>query len=128
MRQTGKASVEEVAAKVQTKADLCEIALLNYKRVPSLKSSATMEEYLIGVLEGMNWCPSYGLFSPRPCPRPPSKEVLWVKLQDVAKSKNTDLGIHEKHLPDKPWMVDALDVPDPECEIFKPGYLPPARK
>lgn len=62
------------------KADLYDLAVRNGFYVPTLKSGCCTEDYLINVLTPKDWCLRYEEMRPRPCPRPPQKDILIEKV------------------------------------------------
>ena len=51
--------------------------------LPRFKTSMITELYLRNVLTGKTYCPKFSDVKLRPCPRPPSKEVLLKKFLKI---------------------------------------------
>ena len=75
-----------------------------------------------------------------PCLHPPPKAILKQLIIDgleVAVSNSNDaeeasrlatlLKYLKKYDPDIEWLLTYLSTTDPNCDIFKKGYLPPAK-
>ena len=87
------------------------------------------EVYLRNVLTGKTFCPKFSDVKLRPCPRPPSKEVLLKKfMKIVADHSWQSVGIDEKHVPDKRWLLDMVSTFTPGDDIFKKDFMPPPKK
>ena len=48
--------------------------------LPSETATIVTEEYLVGVANGVIWCPLYADIRLKPCVRPPSKQALLDKF------------------------------------------------
>ncbi len=59
------------------------------------------------------------------CFAPPSKATIVQKLNKIGKDQKISIGITEKHVPDKKWMVLVLGHLSPKDEIFSKDYVPP---
>ena len=124
-----KVKVEEFAKYIQNKSDLYEACLRNDWYLPKYKSSMVTEAYLKNVMIGKTWCPRYSELKPKPCPRPPYKQILIDKFLAAAIDKGyQSIGMDEDHLPDKRWLLDVLAKLTPDDEIFRKNYLPPPKK
>ena len=124
-----KVKVEEFAKYIQNKSDLYEACLRNDWYLPKYKSSMVTEAYLKNVMIGKTWCPRYSELKPKPCPRPPYKQILIDKFLAAATDKGyQSIGMDEDHLPDKRWLLDVLAKLTPDDEIFRKNYLPPPKK
>ena len=87
------------------------------------------EAYLHNVLLGKTFCPKVSDIKMKACPRTPNKEVLLKKVLKIAADSGwQSIGIDDKHVPDKRWLLDLVATFTPQDEIFKKDYLPPARK
>jgi hypothetical protein len=75
-----KVTVDEFYKFVHNKSDLYEAVERNGWYLPKRKSNACTEEFLKKVLMGKTWCPKYEDIRIRPCPRPPSKKILYEKF------------------------------------------------
>ena len=128
--QPGKMTSAKFSEIVMDVHDLYNLALRNGYFLPSATCSAVNEHMLLNVLQKTYWCPKYEEIRMKPCPRPPTKEVLLDKLQDVCVILNHNAAwIDDKHTPDRQWLVSVLATFKPEDEIFKKGYVaPPVRK
>lgn len=82
--QTQKLTVDEFSKHVQNRRDLYEAVLRNEWYLPSFKSSMCTESYLRNVLTGKIFCPKFSDIVMRPCPRPPSKEILLKKVMAIS--------------------------------------------
>ncbi len=126
--QTNKLTVHQVERLVANVSTLYDATVRNGWYLPKQKSSLITSEYLEAVRQGKFYCPKYGEIKMLPCPNPPPKEMLINKVKFAAKRlKLADTGIDEKHEPDRKWLVDVLATLQPDDEIFKKNYLPPAR-
>ena len=104
-----KVKVEEFAKYIQNKSDLYEACLRNDWYLPKYKSSMVTEAYLKNVMIGKTLCPRYNELKPKPCPRPPYKQILIDKFLAAATDKGyQSIGMDEDHLPDKRWLLDVL--------------------
>lgn len=110
--------------------DLYNLALRNEFYLPAESSSAVNEVMLFQVLQGVYWCPKFKDIRMKPCPKPPTKEVLVHKLIEICQLESYNVAwIDEKHLPDKKWLLDVLATLSPSDNIFKKDYVaPPIRK
>lgn len=106
--------------------DLYLLALRNGFYLPSESANAVNEVMLLGVTQGLYWCPKYDEIRIKPCPKPPTKDVLLNKVLEAASLLSYNVSwIDEKHHPDKKWLVDVLATLKPGDEIFKKDYVPP---
>ena len=81
------------------------------------------------VISGKVFCPKYDEIKMLPCPRPPSKDVLMQKFLRICSLNNfTIIGVDEKHVPDKRWLLDFVSTFKPDDEIFKKSYIPPPKE
>lgn len=103
---------------MQDKRDLYEAVQRNGWYVPSYKSNACNEKYLKKVLLGKVYCPKYEDIKMLPCPRPPSKTVLYEKFKAIMASKKFTIAFDDKHLPDAKWLLAVIATLNPTDEIF----------
>ena len=97
--------------------------------LPKIKSSMVTEEYMRNVLTGKAFCPKYDQIKLHPCPRPPGKDVLLRKYQELCDANDWgNTGVDEKHQPDKRWLLDFISTFNPRDEIFAKSYLPPVKE
>ena len=81
------------------------------------------------MLTGKTFCAKYSDVKLRPCPRAPNKEILLSKFMKIAEEQGwQSVGIDEKHIPDKRWLIDMISTYTPGDAIFKKDYMPPVRK
>ena len=80
--------------------------------------NACNEKYLKKVLLGKVYCPKYEDIKMLPCPRPPSKTVLYEKFKAIMPSKKFTIAFDEKHLPDAKWLLAVIATLNPTNEIF----------
>ena len=78
-----KVTVDEFSKIIQNRRDLYEAVLRNEWYLPRFKISMITELYLRNVLTGKTYCPKFSDVKLRPCPRPPSKEVLLKKFLKI---------------------------------------------
>jgi hypothetical protein len=78
-----KVTVDEFSKIIQNRRDLYEAVLRNEWYLPRFKTSMITELYLRNVLTGKTFCPKFSDVKLRPCPRPPSKEVLLKKFLKI---------------------------------------------
>ena len=121
-------SVKAFAQKVRSKADLYEALVRNGYYLPKLKSSMVSEHYLVNVMDKTYWCPRAEDIRVRMCPRQPHKDVLIEKFRKLMRDNDLKHGMQAEKLPDKDWLIAVIATLNPEDEIFKKDYLPPARK
>lgn len=93
---------------IQSRADLLEAAHRNGYVLPKLTSSICSEDYLMKVINGEVHCPKDSEVRLKNCFAPPGKDLLMKKVLKAAKDKQIELGISEKHIPDKKWLVMIL--------------------
>ena len=60
------------------------------------------------VINGEVHCPKDSEVLLKNCFAPPGKDILLKKVLKAAKDKQIELGINEKHIPDKKWLVMIL--------------------
>jgi hypothetical protein len=129
MATTAKVTVDEFSKLIQNRRDLYEAVLRNDWYLPKFKTSMITESYLRNVLTGKTFCPKYSDIKLRPCPRPPNKDLLLKKFLKIALDSGwQSIGIDDKHIPDKRWLLDLVSTFTPDDEIFKKNYMPPAKK
>ena len=117
------------SAIVMDKKDLYELATRNGFYLPTLKSGACTEDYLINVVKGGYWCYKYADIKMLPCPRPPSKDILIEKLIEGTTAKHLqNIYISKDRRPDVKWLLDVVATLLPDDEIFKKGYVPPPKR
>ena len=63
--------------------DLYVLAVRNGYYLPAEKSSVVNEVMLFQILQGVYWCLNDEVIRMKPCPRPPTKDVLIAKLIEV---------------------------------------------
>ena len=110
---------------IQLRGDLLEAAHRNGYVLPKLTTSICSEEYLVNVINQELYCPKDSEVRLKNCFAPPEKETLMKKLLKVEKEQQKNLGIDDKHIPDKKWMVMMLGMINPKDEIFAKDYVPP---
>lgn len=108
--------------------DLWEAAFRNGFVLPKVNASICTEEYLRKVIDEVYYCPKDVEIKSKNCFAPPSKQTLLEKLKKVAVTMKIDLGITDKHVPDKSWMVKVLANLNCKDEIFAKDYIPPPVK
>lgn len=86
------------------------------------------EHYLVNVMDGTYYCPKAEEVRIKLCPRPPQKDVLIAKFNKLMQDKGLRSGLQAEKLPDKEWLITVIATLNPEDEIFRKDYLPPARK
>jgi len=121
-------SVKAFAQKVKSKKDLYEALLRNGYYLPKLKSTMCSEHYLVNVMDGTYSCFKAEEIKVRICPRPPPKDVLLEKFAKLMEKKGLHSGLQEDKYPDKDWLIAMIATLNPEDEIFRKDYAPPARK
>ena len=121
-------SVKEFALKVRSKKDLYEALLRNGYYLPKYKSNMCSEHYLVNVMDGTYSCFKAEQIKLRICPRPPPKDVLLEKFAKLMEKKGLHSGLQEDKYPDKDWLIAMIATLNPEDEIFRKDYAPPARK
>ena len=77
--------------------DYHEALIRNGYYMPRLSSSLCTNTYMVKVRDGEIWCPRYREVRLLPCPRPPSKEVLMMKLAAVMDATNRISGVDPHH-------------------------------
>ena len=125
-----KMTVDEVSKLIVNKRDLYEACQRNAYYLPRYKSSMITEEWLRAIISGQAWCPHYSEIKLRPCPRPPSKDVLLNKFWDLVDENSFKMvGVdREKHVPDGKWLLDILSTFKETDRIFDKSYMPPEKK
>lgn len=78
-------------------------------------------------MERTFYCLMYDEVRLKPCPFPPTKEVLIRKIREIEQMKEVDFGIKDSAVPDKQWLIMVLSSLKPDDEIFSKNYLPPTR-
>ena len=100
----------EFASQVQSKAELYEVLIRNGWYLPSYKSTAVCEDYLMGVIKGKYYCPKFSDICLLPCFTPPTKEVLIGKLNVIAEQNEWNLGFSDENKPDKSLILILLST------------------
>ena len=77
---------------------------------------------------GKTWCPQYEDIRIRPCPRPPSKKILYEKFQKLMTTKKYECYFEDDKPPDSKWLVAVISTLHQDDEIFGKGYVPPPRE
>lgn len=88
MKQSNATTVADFVLEIKDKAQLHEALERHGFFLPSLKSSIATERYLEEVAQGITWCPKYSEIHLKPCPRPPSKDILIEKLILIINEKS----------------------------------------
>ena len=92
--------------------------------VPAYKSSLPCLKWMIRVRSGKYWCPKVKDIHPANCAEPPKKEDILYHLLSFAKDQGKNLGITEKRVPDKQWMLQVLNVLKPDHHYFRKDFVP----
>jgi len=129
MEPASKVSASAFSLKVRDKKDLYELASRNGFFLPSYKSRAVTEDYLIGILRNEIWCPRAADIRIVKCVKPPTVDVLLGKFREVTLLYGHDkVYISDKRPPDAKWLVAVVGTLLPDDEIFAKGYVPPPRR
>ena len=94
--------------------------------LPSLKSTIITEDYMVKVRSGAVWCPKFSEIRLGPCVSPPKLEYLMNEVVRLSTEKGLDIGATPKNMPDRKWLLNVLSTMDPDHEVFKKSYMPPA--
>ena len=73
--------------------------------MPNYKSSLCCLKWMERVRRGKYYCPLSKDIHPMNCADPPQKEEILYQLLGFARDKDKKLGITEKRVPDKAWML-----------------------
>jgi hypothetical protein len=99
---TKKMTVDEFSRLIQNRRDLYEAVVRNGYYLPRFKTTMITEVYMRNVITGKAFCPKYEQIKLHLCPRPPGKDVLLRKYQELCDSHDWgNTGVDEKHQPDK---------------------------
>ena len=115
---------------ISGREDLWEVVFRNGYVLPKVSASIYSEDYLMGVLSEAIFCPKDVELKCKNCYAPHTKQIMIDKLAKIAAKKmNINLGIDQKHIPDKQWMIKILAHLDQKDEIFSKDYTPsPVKK
>jgi hypothetical protein len=126
---TKKMTVDEFSRLIQNRRDLYEAVIRNGYYLPRFKTTVITEDYMRNVITGKAFCPKYDEIKMLPCPRPPTKQILLDKFHAICQEQNlVHVGVDEKHVPDKRWLLDFVSTFKADDEIFKKNYIPPAKE
>ena len=92
--------------------------------MPSLSSSITTMHYMAMVRCGQYWTPRYVHIKMRPCPHPPSKELLLIEVQNYAQHSGLKTGIVNQSQVNIEWLLLALSTLYPDHPFFHKSYEP----
>ena len=113
-KKSGKLTSTNFSEYLMDVHDLYVLACRNGFYLPTEKSSAVCEVMLFQILQGIYWCPKYEEIRMKPCPKLPTKDVLFTKMMDVCDLESYNIAwIDDKHLPDKKWLVYVLATLSP---------------
>lgn len=118
-------TLEEVKQIVKTKSPLYNAMIRNGFYLPKKKATIVNEAYLQKVKSGEFYCPKFTDVIARPCPDPPSREILLDEVVKATTKVGKDIGASEGKLPDIPWLLTVLAIHCPDHEVFHKDYLPP---
>ena len=82
-KQGTKLTTSKLSEYVMDLHDLYTLADRKGYYLPAEKSSAVCEVMILQILQGLYWCPKYDQIRMKPCPRPPTKDVLVAKLMEI---------------------------------------------
>ena len=73
-------------------------------------------------------CPMFGDLKPRPCPKPPSRQVLVEEVNKEIlrryRDKSKCLKTTAHRMPEQKWLLDVLSSLNPNHQFFKKNWMP----
>ena len=82
---------------------------------------------MIDIAMGDVYCPKYGEINLKPCPRPPQKQVMMDMINQIIKTRygsSKVLPQQKSRLPEGSWLVQVINVLDPNSKLFEKDYAP----
>ena len=117
-------SSREAAMAVNSKREMHLACTRNGYYMPSLSSSIVTMHYMAMLRCGQYWTPKYIHIKLRPCPFPPSKELLMFELQNYAHLSGLKLGMAHHNQVNIEWLLIALATLIPDRPFFHKSYEP----
>ena len=108
--------------------DLHEILLRNGLYLPSRGGHWLTKKTMLAMYKAEVHCPMYGDLKPRPCPKPPSRQVLVEEVNKEIlrryRDKSKCLKTTANRMPEQKWLLDVLSSLNPNHQFFKKNWMP----
>ena len=108
--------------------DVHEILIRNGLYLPSRGGHWVTKKVMIAMYKGEIHCPYFGDLKPRPCPKPPSRQLLVEEVNKEIMRKYRDktkcLKTNGSRMPEVKWLLDVLSSLNQHHQFFKKGYMP----
>lgn len=107
------------------KDDCWDMLLRNDYRLPSKNCHWLTKQVMIKIVKEEMYCPKYSDLIPRPCPRPPTKDLLIVEVNKEISMKygaSRTIIYTKTRMPDQAWLLDTLSALNPRHRFFNKDF------
>lgn len=105
-----------------TRFQLFQLATRNGLYISPFHETVINASYIKDVLNGKYWVPEYSEVTLRPCPTPPSKQVIYYEIESRLRTQGKSMGFKSTELPCTHYLLHVLATVACDHRMFDKDY------